>query len=435
MTGFSIDALIADPVFVSRLAWGLTGFGAGILLALVISLLKTGRLRERLAVAESRIEDESQRRDEQEALLDTAEERLGDAFEALASHALRGNSESFLALARESLGRQWDRAESSLNERHQAIDQLVGPIHDALDKTRQQILDLERIRQEAYGGIRAQLDAMSRDQATLQAETRNLVNALRRPEVRGQWGEITLRRLVELAGMLEHCDFEEQVQVDGPDGRLRPDLVIQLPDNRQLVVDVKTPLDAYLSAVEASDDKTRDAALDRHARKVSERIRELAGKDYWSQFPAAPEFVILFIPGDQFLSAALARRPGLLEEALARQVIIATPTSLIALLKAVAYGWRQVTLAENAREIRDLGEQLHDRLATFLGHLGRLGRQLGASVEHYNQAVGSLERQVLPAARRFEELGVKGRKTLDDPAALEARVRVPGDGKPEVNDP
>ncbi len=435
MTDFSIQTLLEDPVFVGKFLWGIAGFVAGTLIAVVVAVVRNGRLRERLAVAESRIDDEARHRAEQQTLIDTAEERLGDAFEALAGHALRGNSESFLALARESLGRQWDHAESRLNERHQAIDQLVGPIRDALDKTQQQILDLERIRQEAYGGIRAQLEVMSRDQASLQAETRNLVNALRRPEVRGQWGEITLRRLVELAGMLEHCDFEEQVQVDGPNGRLRPDLVIQLPDNRQLVVDVKTPLDAYLSAVEAGDDKSRDAALDRHARKVSERIRELAGKDYWSQFPAAPEFVILFIPGDQFLSAALARRPGLLEEALARQVIIATPTSLIALLKAVAYGWRQVTLAENAREIRDLGEQLHDRLATFSGHLGRLGRQLGASVEHYNQAVGSLERQVLPGARRFEELGVKGRKTLDDLPAQESEIRLPGGANPSDDQP
>ena len=433
MNGLPLDSLLADPEFIGRLVWGLLGFSAGVLVAALLMQGRAARLRSSLAVAESRLEDESRRRAEQADLLDSAEERLGDAFEALASHALRGNSETFLALARESLGREWDRAESSLSRRHQAIDQLVAPIREALDRTQQQILDLERVRQEAYGGIRAQLETMSQDQAILQAETRNLVNALRRPEVRGQWGEITLKRLVELAGMVEHCDFEEQVTVDGPEGRLRPDMLIRLPDNRQLVVDVKTPLDAYLSAVEAGDDVARNAALERHARKIGERIRELASKAYWSQFPSAPEFVILFIPGDQFLSAALARRPELLEDALARQVIIATPTSLVALLKAIAYGWRQVTLAESAKEIRDLGEQLHDRLATFSGHLARLGRQLGASVDHYNQAVGALERHVMPGARRFEELGVKGRKNLEDLPPRDDEVRMPAE--PTDGDP
>ncbi len=433
MSGLPVDTLLADPAFIGRLAWGLIGFSAGILIAVLLLQGRSAKLRSSLAVAESRLADEARRRTEQAELLDTAEERLGDAFEALASHALRGNSETFLALARESLGRQWDQAENSLGKRHQAIDQLVAPIREALERTQEQIRELERVRQEAYGGIRAQLETMSQDQAVLQAETRNLVNALRRPEVRGQWGEITLRRLVELAGMVEHCDFVEQVTVDGTEGRLRPDMVVRLPDDRQLVVDVKTPLDAYLSAVEAGDDAAREAALQRHARKIGERIRELSGKAYWSQFPAAPEFVILFIPGDQFLSAALARRPELLEDALARQVILATPTSLVALLKAIAYGWRQVTLAESAHEIRDLGEQLHDRLATFSGHLARLGRQLGASVDHYNQAVGALERQVMPAARRFEELGVKGRKNLEDLPPSDREVRMPA--RPSEDDP
>jgi DNA recombination protein RmuC len=254
---------------------------------------------------------------------------------------------------------------------------------------------------------------MQESHKSLRQETHNLVNALRRPEVRGRWGEITLRRLVELAGMVEHCDFQEQVHTVGEGKIIRPDMIVRMPDRRELVVDVKTPLDAYLEAVEADNDTQRKLGLERHAKNVRAHIRMLASKAYWEQFDESPEFVILFIPGDQFLSAALNEEPDLIEYALSKQIILATPTSLVALLKAVAYGWRQLSLAENAKEIRVLAEDLYGRLATFVGHMNRVGRQLASSVDHYNKAVGSLERNVLPGARKFVELGVHERKQIE----------------------
>jgi DNA recombination protein RmuC len=249
------------------------------------------------------------------------------------------------------------------------------------------------------------------------------VQALRRPEVRGQWGELTLRRLVELAGMVQHCDFYEQEHTATETGAIRPDMIVRMPGGREIVVDVKTPLDAYISAFEAPDDATRRQHLERHSRKVRERVQELAGKAYWSQFKRSPDFVVLFIPGEQFLGAALDHDPGLLEEALSKKVILATPTSLVALLRAIAFGWNQQAITENAERIRDLGEDLYKRLTTFGDHLAKVGRQLGGSLEAYNKAVGSYERQVLPGARKFTELGISGAKTLDTPEQIEQGVR------------
>jgi DNA recombination protein RmuC len=264
---------------------------------------------------------------------------------------------------------------------------------------------------------------MQAGQKNLAQETQNLVNALRRPEVRGRWGEITLRRLVELAGMVEHCDFQEQVHTTSDEKVIRPDMIVRMPDQRDLVVDVKTPLDAYLEAVEAKDDAQRQVALDRHARNVRSHIRMLAGKTYWEQFEQSPEFVILFIPGDQFLSAALNEDPDLIEYALSKQIILATPTSFVALLKAVAYGWRQLVLADNAGEIRTLAEDLYSRLSTFVGHMNKVGKQLASSVENFNRAVGSLERKVLPGARKFVELGIRPKKELEQIEPLESLPR------------
>jgi DNA recombination protein RmuC len=264
---------------------------------------------------------------------------------------------------------------------------------------------------------------MQTSQQTLAQETHNLAKALRRPEVRGRWGEITLRRLVELAGMVEHCDFQEQVHTSAEDKVIRPDMIVRMPDKRELVVDVKTPLDAYLEAVEAKDDAQRDLGLKRHARNVREHIRKLSSKAYWEQFSRSPEFVILFIPGDQFLSAALNEDPDLIESALSQQIILATPTSFVALLKAVAYGWRQLALADNAEEIRRLAEDLYGRLGTFVGHLNKVGKQLSSSVDNYNRAVGSLERKVLPGARKFVELGIHPKKEIERIEAIEALPR------------
>jgi DNA recombination protein RmuC len=349
--------------------------------------------------------------------------RLRASFDSLAGETLRANSELFLRLARESLGRDQALAQSTLKERETAIAQLIEPLRAALERTEQQTHALERERREAYSSLRTQIESLSSGQSQLQRETRNLVTALRRPEVRGRWGELTLRRLVELAGLSEHCDFTEQLHLFGPEGALRPDLVVHLPDSRDLVVDVKTPLDAYLEALEAPSDEARQVALKKHAQQVETRVRQLASKAYWAQFEHSPEFAVLFLPGDQFLSAALAERPELLEGALKQGVIIATPSTLIALLKTVAYGWRQSAVAENAVVIRELGQELYRRLGAFTAHLERLGARLGAAVDAYNSAVGSLERQVLPQARRFPDLGVTADAPLAQLAGVEQPVR------------
>jgi DNA recombination protein RmuC len=393
-------------------------FLAGALLGALISYLRATKriesLRVELAGAQVRLESETLKDAERMDLLEQSEMRLRAAFDSLAGETLRANSELFLRLARESLGRDQVIAQGALKEREVAIAQLVEPLRAALERTEAQVQLLERERRDAFSSLRTQIESLAGSQAQLQRETRNLVTALRRPEVRGRWGELTLRRLVELAGLSAHCDFTEQLHLVGEEGSsLRPDLVVHMPDARDLVIDAKTPLDAYLAALEAPTEEERQQALRKHAQQVETRVRELASKSYWSQFERSPEFAVLFLPGDQFLSAALAERPELLENALAQSIIIATPSTLVALLKAVAYGWRQSAVAQNAAQIRDLGQELYRRLGTFNAHLGRMGQRLGAAVEAYNAAVGSLERQVLPQARRFNDLGV----TADAPLA------------------
>lgn len=416
-----LQALV--PLWMAAMAC-LAALAAGLLLHWLAVRGRIARLTAERDDADRRIKDQETLRAEREAAFELAASRLQQSFGDLANRSLRVNSEAFLRLAKQNLGTQQEQARHALSEREKAVESLVKPIREALEKTERQIGDLEKARSEAYGSITAQLEAMQVSQQALQAETSNLVKALRRPEVRGQWGEITLRRLVELAGMVEHCDFVEQATGGNAGERIRPDMIIRMPDARELVVDVKTPLDAYLEAVEATDDRLRAAALARHERKVRERIRELASKHYWSQFPQSPEFVILFIPGDQFLSAAMNENPDLLDEALRQKIILATPTSFVALLKAVAYGWRQLALAENAEEIRRLAVELYDRLATFGNHMNRVGRQLSASVSAFNAAVGSLERSVLPGARKFTELGIHTRKSLDTLEPVEEITRV-----------
>lgn len=377
----------------------LVGIAIGVLAGYVRASGRAQALRVELEAARVRLESTVE-----------GEDRLRAAFDQLARETLRANSELFLAMARESLGRDQAVAMSALKEREMAMAQLVLPLRTALERTEAQVQSLERERREAFATLRTQIESLASGSAQLSRETRNLVTALRRPEVRGRWGELTLRRVVELAGMAEHCDFTEQLQVVGEQGTRRPDLVVHMPDSRQIVVDVKAPLDAYLEALEASSEDARQAALARHAQQVEARVRDLASKGYWEQFATSPEFAVLFLPGDQFLSAALAERPDLIDNALKQSVIIATPSTLIALLKAVAFGWRQSAVAQNAATIRELGQELYRRLASFGGHLGKLGQRLSNAVESYNSAVGSLERQVLPQARRFTELGV----TADD---------------------
>lgn len=355
-----------------------------------------------------------------------AQDKLADLkknFIALSSEALKNNNQAFLQLAQESLKQFHVQAKGDLEQKEKAVENLVKPIRDALDKTEQHIRLMEKERREAYGALSKHLETMVQTQQLLQGETRNLVQALRRPEVRGQWGELTLKRLAELAGMVEHCDFYPQEQIDTDEGRLRPDMVVRMPDGREIVVDVKTPLDSYLSAVEAADEATRAKHLEHHARKVRERVRELAGKAYWSQFKNAPDFVVLFIPGDQFLGAALDLDRDLLEDSLRQRIILATPTSFVALLRAVAYGWRQSLLAANAEKIRDAAEELYGRLATFSEHLAKVGSSLDSSVSAYNKAVGSFEAKVLPSTRKFTEMGVSPKKPLEPMEPIEKTAR------------
>jgi DNA recombination protein RmuC len=352
-----------------------------------------------------------------------SEARLREGFQQLASTALRDNTDLFLKLARESFGREQASIEGTWRERELAFNALLEPLRSAISRTEAQASALERERVDAYGSLRTQIEALAQGQSALQRETRNLVTALRRPEVRGRWGELTLRRVVELAGLSEHCDFTEQPSVGTAGAMLRPDLVVHLPEGRQLVVDAKTPLDAYLEAIDAPSEELRTAALDRHAQQLDGRVRELASKAYWAQFEHSPEFAVLFLPGDQFLSSALTARPNLLDSALRASVIIATPSTLIAVLKAVAYGWRQVTVAQNAAQIRDLGQEIHRRLTSFLSHFSKAGRQLVGAVEAYNGAVGSLEKQVLPVARRFSELGAATGEALPSVEPIDTPVR------------
>jgi len=416
----TLQAVPIGAVFTILLG-GLIGYLAG--------RVRMGRrvetLRGELEAARARLHSEAEQQAAQLALLERSEAQLRHAFAELATDTLKSNSELFLQMARESLGREQAQGVNALRERETAIAQLVAPIKTALERTETQINELQRERQQTFSSLRTQIEGLASTQGQLSRETRNLVTALRRPEVRGRWGELTLRRVVELAGLSPHCDFTEQLQLAGPDGALRPDMVVHMPDGRDIVVDVKTPLDAYLEALDAPSEELRDRQLKRHASQVEQRVRALASKAYWEQFPSSPDFAVLFLPGDQFLSSALAHNPDLIENALRDNIIIATPSTLIALLKAVAYGWRQNDVARNAEVIRDLGQELHRRLAAFAAHLARVGKGLTGAVDAYNEAVGSLERSALPQARRFRELGVSGSAALPELTPVDRLARTP----------
>ncbi len=381
-------------------------------------------LAKRLAAHEAQAGEERKSAAEKLALLNDVQAKLADAFNALSSEALRKNNQSFLELARETLGAFQESAKGDLEKRQQAITEVVTPVRESLAKVDAQINELERNRAGAYESLLTQVKSLLESQQQLRAETGNLVKALRAPNVRGRWGEVQLRRVVEMAGMVDHCDFKEQQSVTGEDGaQLRPDMVVQLPEGKTIVVDAKAPVAAYLDALEAPDDATRAEQLVRHAGHVRTHIEALSRKNYWEQFNPAPEFVVLFLPGEMFFSAALERDPSLIEYGAEKRVILATPTTLIALLKAIFFGWRQQKLTRNAQEISRLGRDLHDRLSTMGGHLEKLGSNLGRSVESYNAAVASLETRVMVTARKFKELeaGAPGQEI----AALEQIDHVP----------
>ncbi len=386
----------------------------GGLIVTLLSHRKMSKLREIIASLEATLHSERLAGLEKIGTFKKTKEEFSLVFNTLAAQTLKQQSDDFLKLAQQNLKQHHTQAQEALTQKEKSIENLLKPIAQALQKTEQQIHLMEKDRKEAYGSISQHLQSMAQTQQMLQGETRNLVQALRRPEVRGQWGELTLQRLAELSGMVKHCDFSCQEQIIGDNGQiLRPDMIIRLPNRREIIVDVKTPLDAYLSAIDAESDEKKQQYLIKHTQNVRQRIRELGSKAYWNQFKDSPDFVVLFIPGDHFLSAALEIEHNLLEKAIQQKVMLATPTSLVALLRAVAYGWQQERLTENAEKIRMLGTDLYKRLAIFSGHFSKIGKQLNATTEHYNQAVNSFDKQLVPGAKKFKTLGINSKQQIE----------------------
>ena len=384
-------------------------------------MLEHKRTREDGAQLRAALEGERRAAQERKDSFKQAAEELSEKFKALSRDALKDNNQSFLDLAHSTLQKFQANAKGDLELKQKAIDELVRPLRESLEKVDIKIGELEKTRAGAYSELREQVKNLATSQLQLQAETGNLVNALRAPHVRGRWGEIQLKRVVEIAGMVEYCDFIQQDTADT--GKLRPDMTIRLPNQRTIVVDSKAPLQAYLEALEASDEETRVAKLKDHARQIRTHLIKLGAKGYWEQFEQSPEFVFLFLPGETFYSAALEQDPSLIEFGVEQRVILATPTTLIALLKAVSYGWKQEQMAASAQEVSKLGKDLYDRLRVFTKHFESIGAGLKRALDSYNDGVGSLEVRVLSTARKFKELGATRGEEVEVVEPIDKSVR------------
>ncbi|MCK4809865.1 MAG: DNA recombination protein RmuC [Candidatus Omnitrophica bacterium] len=365
-------------------------------------------------VAETRLEEANKNIEDQKKLLERAEEKMVTTFQALSGESLKSNNKAFIELAKETLETVLGKAKGEFGEKEQSIKNIVSSLDQALKRYEQQVSELEKKRASDQGSLESQIKSLMSANQQLQKETGNLVTALRRPEVRGRWGEVTLKRVVELSGMSEHCDFIEQVSVATDAGRLRPDMVVCLPADREIVIDSKVSLDSFIDAVSSDDDNQRKILIEKHAQQVRTHMKALSGKKYWDQFSKAPEFAVMFMPGESFLSAALSVDHTLIEDGMENRVIIATPTTLIALLRAVAFGWRQEQIAKHAQEIAALGKEIYDRFQPFLEHINKTGGYLSQATVSFNKMIMSLERRVMISVRKFKELGAAGDKELPE---------------------
>ena len=366
------------------------------------------------ASAEANRDEAVKNVEEQKKLLDRAEEKLTTTFQALSGESLKSNNKAFIELAKGALETVLSQAKGDLGAKEQSIKNIVNSLNEALKRYEQQVGALEKKFASDYGSLDGQIKSLIDTNHLLQKETGNLVTALRRPEVRGRWGEVTLKRVVELSGMSEHCDFTEQVSVNTDEGRFRPDLIVHLPATREIVVDSKVSLDAFIDSIAATDEEQRKILIEKHAQQVRTHMKSLSNKKYWEQFANAPEFVVMFIPGESFLSAALSVDHTLIEDGMENRVIISTPTTLIALLRAVAFGWRQEQIAKHAQEIADIGKEIYDRFLPFIGHINKTGEHLSRATESFNRMIMSLERRVMISVRKFKELGATGDTELPE---------------------